>query len=141
MITKGCLSPWGLEFSSYEIELRNWVTQNDAPLRVTNSKVFIEILLSSYLLDFVKYWIKLWVTTSKVELLFFYFRVTNSKLKNKKIHFQLLTRWLNFLYFSCKIYQITFEITDWKTEKKRSFILYTLHYTLQKYKQKGAVIA
>ena len=35
-----------------------------------------------------------------------------------------------------KKYQITFKITDWKTEKKK--ILYTLYYTLQKYKQKGA---
>ena len=39
------------EFSSYEIELRNRVTQND----VTNSKMFIEILLSSYQLDFTNY--------------------------------------------------------------------------------------
>ena len=127
LITKGCLSPWGLEFSSYEIELQNPVTQNDVPLQVTNSKVFIEILLSSYLLDFVKYWIKLRVTTSKVELLFFYFRVTNSKLKNKKIHFQLLTRLLKFLYFNYEIYQFTFEITDWKTEKKK--IIYILYFT------------
>ena len=38
----------GSEFSSYEIELQNQVTQNDVTLRVTNSKIFIEILLSSY---------------------------------------------------------------------------------------------
>ena len=38
----------GSEFSSYEIELRNLVTQNDITLGVTNSKLFIEILLSSY---------------------------------------------------------------------------------------------
>ena len=37
----------GSEFSSYEIELRNRVMQNDVTLRVTNSKMFIEILLSS----------------------------------------------------------------------------------------------
>ena len=30
------------------LELRNRVTQNDATLRVTNSEIFIEILLSSY---------------------------------------------------------------------------------------------
>ena len=30
---------WGSEFSSYEIELRNRVTQNDVTLRVTNSKL------------------------------------------------------------------------------------------------------
>ena len=35
------------EFSSYKIELRNRVTQNDVTLWVTNSKTFIEILLSS----------------------------------------------------------------------------------------------
>ena len=29
-----------------------------------------------------------------------------------------------------KKYQITFEITDWKTEKKRFFILYTLYFIL-----------
>ena len=45
----------GSEFSSYEIELRNRVTQNDVTLRVTDMKIFIEILLSSYLLDFMKY--------------------------------------------------------------------------------------
>ena len=38
----------GSEFSSYEIELRNRVTQNDVTLRVTNSELFLEILLSSY---------------------------------------------------------------------------------------------
>ena len=36
------------EFSSYGIELRNLVTQNDITPRVANSKIFIEILLSSY---------------------------------------------------------------------------------------------
>ena len=38
----------GSEFSSYENELQNRVTQNDVTLRVTNWKSFIEILLSSY---------------------------------------------------------------------------------------------
>ena len=38
----------GSEFSSYEIELRNRVTQNDVTLRVTNSNIFVEILLLSY---------------------------------------------------------------------------------------------
>ena len=42
------LKKWGSEFSSYEIELPNGVTQNDVTFRVTNSKIFIEILLSSY---------------------------------------------------------------------------------------------
>ena len=39
---------WGWEFSSYKTELRNRVTQNDVILRVTNSKMFLEILFSSY---------------------------------------------------------------------------------------------
>ena len=38
----------GSEFSSYEIELRNRVAQNDVTLRVTNSNIFVEILLLSY---------------------------------------------------------------------------------------------
>ena len=37
----------GSKFSSCEIELRNQVTLNDVTLRVTNSKAFIKILLSS----------------------------------------------------------------------------------------------
>ena len=37
----------GLEFSNYGIKLRNLVTQNDATLRVTYSRIFVEILLSS----------------------------------------------------------------------------------------------
>ena len=36
---------------SYEIELHNMTSH----LGVTNSEVFIEILLSSYQLDFIKY--------------------------------------------------------------------------------------
>ena len=39
---------WGSEFSSYEIELRDRVTQNDVTFRVINSESFSEILLSSY---------------------------------------------------------------------------------------------
>ena len=35
--------------------VRDRVTQNDATLRVTNPKFYIEILLPSYLLDFMKY--------------------------------------------------------------------------------------
>ena len=81
---------WGSEFLSCEIELRNRVTQNDVTLWVTNSKFLKEI--SSYQLDFIKNWIKLRVTDSKVSLLFFYFRVTNSQLKNKKLPFELLTQ-------------------------------------------------
>ena len=39
---------WDSQFSSYEMELRNPVTQNDVTVSVTNLEVFIEILLSSY---------------------------------------------------------------------------------------------
>ena len=43
--TTGC---WGSEFSNYKIDLQNRFTQNDVTLWVTNSKMFIEILLLSY---------------------------------------------------------------------------------------------
>ena len=56
---------WGSEFSSYKIQLQNQVTQNDVALRVTNSKVFTEILLLSYSLNFIKYYFKLRVINSK----------------------------------------------------------------------------
>ena len=38
----------GSEFSSYRIELRNRVTQNNVTLRVTNSNIFLEILSLSH---------------------------------------------------------------------------------------------
>ena len=44
-----------IRFLSYEIELQNRVSQNDVTLRVANSKIFIEIFLSSYYLDLIKY--------------------------------------------------------------------------------------
>ena len=34
-----------------------------------------------------------------VKLLFFRFRVTNTRFKIKKLHFELLTRWLIFVHF------------------------------------------
>ena len=43
-----CPNLRGSELWSYEIELQNGVTQNDITIRVTNSKMFIEILLSSH---------------------------------------------------------------------------------------------
>ena len=36
------------KFSSYEIELPNRDTQNDITLQVTNSEIFLDILLLSY---------------------------------------------------------------------------------------------
>ena len=46
---------WDLEFSSYKIALQNRVKQNGVTLSFTNSNIFIEILLSSYYIDFMKY--------------------------------------------------------------------------------------
>ena len=43
--TTGC---WGSEISSYKIDLQYRFTQNDVTIWVTNSKMFIEILLLSY---------------------------------------------------------------------------------------------
>ena len=42
------MQSWGSEFLSYKFDWRNRVTQNGVILRVINSKIFIEILLSSY---------------------------------------------------------------------------------------------
>ena len=46
---------WGSGFSSYKIELRNRVTQNDVTGPITNLEIVIEIFLTSYSLDFVKH--------------------------------------------------------------------------------------
>ena len=35
-----------------------------------------------------------------VKLLFFRFRVTNSRLKNKKFHIELLTQWVRFYFLT-----------------------------------------
>ena len=40
-----------------------------------------------------------------VKLLLFCFRVTNSRLKNKNFHFELLTRWVHFFIFSFSSYE------------------------------------
>ena len=115
----------GSEFSSYEMELRNGVTQNDITLRPTNSKIFIEILLSRSLwnikLNFelltrrfnfyfstfellARSWkikkLHFQLLTRRSNFYFFYFWVTNSKLKNKKFHFELLTQTRKILNFT-----------------------------------------
>ena len=54
-----------------------------------------------------------------VKLLFFRFRVTNSQLKNKKIHFELLTQWVDF-------YFLTFGY-ERKDDKSENFLK---HYSL-----------
>ena len=66
---------WGSEFSSYEIELENRVTQDDVTLRLINSKSFIEILLSS----------------------------TSSTSWDIILNFELLTRRSNFYFSTCEL--------------------------------------
>ena len=46
-----------------------------------------------------------------VKLLFFRFRVTNLRLKNKKFHFGLLTRWVNFYFLA---FEFEREVDKWK---------------------------
>ena len=96
----------------------------------------------------------------KIKVLFFYFWVTYLKLKKKKLRFELLTwslklktyissYWLEGYTFivllsnyelKVKKYQITFEITNWKTEKPkcwsrimviRDFFIEMIYYTIQ----------
>ena len=43
----------GIEFLSSEIKLWNWVRQNDVTLWNNNSEIFLEIVLSSYWVDFL----------------------------------------------------------------------------------------
>ena len=62
------------------------------PLELLTRSQKIKNFPSSYKLEVEKYKISLRVTNSMVKLLFFRFRVTNSRLKNKKLHFELLTR-------------------------------------------------
>ena len=57
-----------------------------------------------------------------VKLLFFRFRVTQSKLKNKKIHFDLLTRWVHF-------YFLTFELRTWSWKWKKFLKYYIFKMT------------
>ena len=63
-------------------------------------------------------------------------RVTNSKLQNKKIHFELLTRWLNFHFFQSRVMNVKLrniklhlKLLTGKLEK-RFFILYALYFVL-----------
>ena len=53
------------------------------------------------------------MTTLKIKLLFLYFWVTNSKSKNKKFHFKLLTWWVHF-------YFLNFELQKWIDKWKKS---------------------
>ena len=57
-----------------------------------------------------------------VKLLFFRFRVTQSRLKNKKIHFDLLTRWVHF-------YFLTFELRTWSWKWKKFLKYYIFKMT------------
>ena len=63
-------------------------------------------------LEVEKHKVTLRVTNSMVKLLFFRFRVTNSRLKNKKFHFELPTWWectFIFSHSSCER-----EVDKWK---------------------------
>ena len=74
----------GSEFSSCKIELRNWVTQNDVKLWVTNWKGFYRNSPFELLTRLRK--------TFEGLTFFFHFRVINSRLKKEKIQFELKTR-------------------------------------------------
>ena len=53
-------------------------------------------------------------------LFLFHFWVTNSRLKDKKLHFQLLTRWLNLLFFRF-----------WATNSRLKTKKFSLNYWLE----------
>ena len=53
-------------------------------------------------------------------LFLFHFWVTNSKLKDKKLHFELLTRWLNLLFFRF-----------WATNSRLKTKKFSLNYWLE----------
>ena len=101
--------------SSYQIELRKMTSHFELLtrrvfqkffFRVTNStsqniKLNFELLTRRFNFYFSSFelltqsWKKkflLRVTNSKIKFLFFYSRVTNLKSRNKKLHFELLTR-------------------------------------------------
>ena len=73
------------------------------PLELLTQSQKIKNFPSSYKHEVEKYKISLRVTNSMVKLLFFRFRVTNSRLKNKQFHFELLTRWVNFYFFTFEL--------------------------------------
>ena len=52
-----------------------------------------------------------------IKLLFFHFQVTNSRLKNKKLHFGLRTRWVHF-------YFLNFESREREVDKSKKFLKY-----------------
>ena len=97
----------GSEFSSYKIELRKMTSHFE--------KFFFDLLTR-----FCKM-LKTRFTNSMAKLLFYHFRVTNSRFRNKKFHLELLirswkkkfhfelpTRFLN-LYFLLSSYNSIFE--------------------------------
>ena len=77
---------------------------------------------SSYYPKIEIYKVPLWVTNSIGKLLFFDFRVTNWKLKNKKFYFELLIR-------KMKKQNLDFE-------DARDFFIEMKHYTIQNYLKK-----
>ena len=59
------------------------------------------------------------VTNLKVKLLLFCFRVTKSRLVNKKFHFEFLTRWVNFCF-------LTFKLRTWSWSIKKFLEYFSL---------------
>ena len=74
------------------------------------------------------------VTNSVVKLLFFRFRVTNSRFNNKKFHFELPTRWVHsFSHFRVTSVKLIYEknslnITASKWHRLHHFITFFFLY-------------
>ena len=69
-----------------------------------------------------------------VKVLLFRLQVTNSKLKNKKIHFEILTQWLNFYFFHLRVtnsklksIKLHLKLLTRKLEKNKMLISYHKH--------------
>ena len=103
-----------LRFVKIKIEkMENLLEVTNSNLK--NKKFLFELLTRKLSFSFFtfnwltqswKYLFSLRVNNSMVKLLFFGFWVTNSGLKNKRINFELLTRWVTFYFF-------TFELRTW----------------------------
>ena len=76
--------------------------------RVSNSKLSNKVALR--------------VTNSVIILLFFRFWVTNSRLKNKKFHFELLTWWVHFYFLTAEL-----RTWRWDDKSKKSLKYYSLN--------------
>ena len=86
-ITNNNVYERGSEFSSYEIELRNWVMQNDVTLRVTNSK-------------------------SKNKKFHFTLLTRSWKIKSYTSNFELLSRRFNFHFSTLELLTRSWKIKN-----------------------------